>query len=612
MRSAMAHWGPDGVRVWRSGPVALGLCLLHDTPESVAEELPYQGGGTGFALTAEARLDNRPELCRALGIVGREQVQIPDGTLVRLAFEKWQANAPRYLLGDWSFAAYVPSERRLFLARDHFGVTALYYVRDDRRVAFASDRRALLTLENAPHRLNELYLAQVLVVWPAFYGPDTSLVGLHRLPPAHAMCVSPAGHRLWRYWRLEDVPPFRVSTADDAAEGLREHLNQAVDSRTRSLRPVSVTLSAGLDSGSVAVLAAGHLAKRSQRLTAFTAVPAYPAVDAGPRVITNEFHGARAVAHRAGIVDHIAVPAADVSPYEGLERMLRIHGEPSSAAVSNYYWVTALLGEARRRDVGVLLIGQLGNASCSWPGRPSLAWAAEALLNGRFGSGSGETARWILASRPLRPFRLWRGSRRLVGGREPWRPYSAINPALARQLDLLDRMTAAGYDPTFGRSFRNGRDEQLRILSPGADVIGAIWAELGASAGLAVRDPTMDVRLVSYVIGIPNRFWRGPIERWLIRRSMQGLIPDDVRLSTRRGLQSADLIHRLRAHSGEGRSLLAEVAASDVACHYVDVPYLEHVQRRVEACHDDLARRAAVDVLLRGLGIAVFAARQTR
>jgi asparagine synthase (glutamine-hydrolysing) len=179
-------------------------------------------------------------------------------------------------LGDWSFAVWHPLERRLFLARDHYGVTALYYYQDAQRFAFASSRKALYTL-GVPRRLDELYLAQVLMAWPAYHGERTIDLDICRLPPAHTLTVTPEGIHVRPYWRLEDTPELNLPTFQDYVDGFLEVYTEAVRCRLRSDRLIGATLSGGLDSGSVTALAAHELKHKGQRLMAFTAVPLYEA-----------------------------------------------------------------------------------------------------------------------------------------------------------------------------------------------------------------------------------------------------------------------------------------------------------------------------------------------
>ena len=73
------------------------------------------------------------------------------------------------------------------------------------------------------------------------------------------MTVTPQGTRVWRYWRLEDTPELRLTSREEYVEGFLEVYDRAVRDRLRSHRPVGVTLSGGLDSGSVTALAARAL-----------------------------------------------------------------------------------------------------------------------------------------------------------------------------------------------------------------------------------------------------------------------------------------------------------------------------------------------------------------
>ena len=602
MRAAMAHWGPDGVRCWSHASAGLGQCLYLDTPEAVYETLPSFASECGVAFTAQARLDNRDELCDALSVHHSDRPTMADGELVRRAYMRWGPECPARLLGDWSLVAWSPRERQLFLARDHHGVTSLYYFADRRRLAFASDRRALLALSGVSTELNELYLAQQLVAWPAFFGAETAYRALRRLPPAHAMQVTPNDTRVWRYWRLEEAPEVRLATPGDYAEGLREHLRQAVRARLRTTKSIAVALSGGLDSGAVAVLAARELGATGRTLTALTAVPTH--IVNVPGFEANEFTRAAVTARAAGNVSHLAVSRDDFGPVDGVERQLEIHGEPG-IAVGNYYWFVPVVEAARG---GILLTGQGGNGSISWPGVPCLADAALALKEGRFAQAARAAARVGLFGRAVGECRRLRVLAAEPRG-QPWRSYSAIHPRFAERMRLRELMAAAGYDPTMRRLPGSIRDARFDELHPGCDAVGAIWAELGAAAQVAARDPTLDARLLSFAVGIPNRHWRGPLDRWLIREAMRGRLPDEVRLATRRGRQASDIVPRLAGQASHVTAVLSEIGASDDARRYVDVEYLRRVHGLLGSASPREAFWMAVTVLIRGLVTGLFVAR---
>src|SRR5690606_2482315 len=109
--------------------------------------------------------------------------------------------------------------------------------------------------------------------------------------------VTPEQTAVWRYWRLEDTPELHLPKFEDYVAGFLEVYGEAVNGRLRRSRPVAVTLSGGLDSGSAAALAARTLHQQGERLTAYTAVPLYDTQNTvGPNRFGDETEFARETA----------------------------------------------------------------------------------------------------------------------------------------------------------------------------------------------------------------------------------------------------------------------------------------------------------------------------
>jgi asparagine synthase (glutamine-hydrolysing) len=161
----MDEWTLDGGDVLRNGPAAIGQMMRRfSAPDTVYTRISLSDAES-ILFVAAGRVDNRQELIANCGswVAGYEKSEIPDSEVIRLAYNKWGEDCPKRIYGDWSFAAWHPREHRLFLARDHFGNTSLYYYADQNKFAFASDRKTLLAMNLAPIKMDELYLAQVLV-----------------------------------------------------------------------------------------------------------------------------------------------------------------------------------------------------------------------------------------------------------------------------------------------------------------------------------------------------------------------------------------------------------------------------------------------------------------
>ena len=122
---------------------------------------------------AAGRLDGRRELERELGHDPAQVGSLGDPAMMLAAYRRWGERAPEHLSGDWRLAAWRPRQRRLFMARDPFGHGSLLYHLDGHTIAFAPTLPALLAPQPVVPQLNELYLAQYLISWPAYHGPDT-------------------------------------------------------------------------------------------------------------------------------------------------------------------------------------------------------------------------------------------------------------------------------------------------------------------------------------------------------------------------------------------------------------------------------------------------------
>lgn len=593
MSRIMQRWGPDGIATISGASGFLGAARLAVTPESLHESLPIREEPGGLLFTAAARLDNRDELCESFAIPAGERGKISDGELVRRAFHRWGETAPEHLLGDWSLAAWDGPRRRLFLARDQLGNTGLYYVHRPPLFVFAADPEALFAAGGLERRINETRIASYLTLAPLGSDEDACWADVRLLPAGHTLTVTPAAADRRRYWEMKKGPTLEGLKDEDYVAGFLERYRAAVKARLRSRRPVGVTLSAGLDSGSVTALAARALQDEGRRLTAFTSVPQFPAAHLAPGNLADEWPLARAVSLRYDNIEHLAVDAAAISPLAGIERTVAITHAPQYAAV-NEFWILAVHDEARGRGLGVMLTGQLGNGGVSWSGgRDAIFWLFAAgkweaglramrLWKKRHGRSWIRTVSGHLVKPVLRPF--WkRGRRWLRPDAPPWENFGAINPGFAARLGLSRAIKASNYDPTFSRPVEPFDERRLTVVRNGTGV-GPIWHMLGAEFGMDIRDPTADLRLLEYCLSVPaeqDTFDGG--QRMLVRRAMEGLLPPEVQWNEVRGRQAADAALRLLRRPEEMDALLDRLAAHPAASSYLDLDLMRRVWNELRA-----------------------------
>ncbi len=601
MSRTLAYSNNHSCHSWQDGIVGLGVATLTVTSGAL-HSMPRHHKASGIAFAAFGRLDNRADLARILKI-SQQQTSLSDGEWMLEAYLRWGPRTPEHLFGDWSFAAWHVVERKLFLARDHFGNTSLFYYAGPNIFAFAPTRQTLFSLNLCPLELDELYMAQVLVSWPACQGEHTIHRSIGRLPPAHSLTLTPDQVETRQYWHMEDVRELRLSR-QDCLEEFKARFEASVACRLPApgkTSGVAVTLSGGLDSSSVTAAAAGLLEMSNQRVGAFVSVPlTNPDPYTGNR-FGDEYPFAAATAQFLGNVDLYPVLAEGICPIEAIRRQLEILGEPAVSA-GNAYWFFEIERSARALGYRVLLTGQSGNAGISWTGDPlsqSLpAQFRQLHLGGMLASHLGALKGRLSCLCFLKSFRIRRAEQ------NEWYRHSAIRAEFAHRLNLLERRLS---DPN-ELPARSPREKRFRILRPGRSNLGALHAEIGAAHGIEVRDPTADVRVLEFVLSVPDQFFTDPItgsNRWLIREAMKGRLPDEVRLNRRRGRQAADLVTRLRASATAVEFALTQLAAG-AAADFVDVPFMRATWEAVKVKDTPETLHHAITILTRGIGVGLF------
>jgi asparagine synthase (glutamine-hydrolysing) len=605
----MAYYGPQGGGSKVEGPVGMGHLLLEVNPEDAFENQPVSGA-RGPVVSA-ARLDNRAVLLEAFQVSSTEAPRLSDGHLVSLAFDRWGEELCSHLQGDWALAAWDAREHRLLLARDACGNATLYYYEGKGFVAFASSLKALLALPGVAREPDRLRLAQVLVSWQ-HDAELTAYKGFRRLVWAHAMTIGPEGQtRSWRHWSPEGRQPLAFRCDEEYQEAFVEYYTRAVQSCLRTQKPVAATLSGGRDSGSVVAMAAPLLATQGRGLTAYTSVPCLPADGAGERRLGNEWEMAHATAVLAGAnVQHLPIDAANYGVLQGIEYLLDVHDGPSHAA-RNQYWIQAVTEAAARDGAGVILTGQMGNATVSWTGNGS---ALLALLQGYPATAlrlflHAEPNPWLTLKRQvlkplltpgLRAFRRFKTPR----GR-PWQAYSALNIHMATELDLGSRMRAEGYDPTF--TFSPLEDLRHRFFWPVFGIGVGIWQEIGARHSVSYLDPTFNLSLVEFMLRVPDdQFCRQGQGSWLFRRAFRNRLPAPVLNGQWKGLQAADVGHRILRELPAIRASLNSLDSLPEAQEMLDMPLLHRCLENLVAKVDPDTTARAGTILLRGLGVGLF------
>ena len=251
MNRLMVHRGPDDSGAWfdPSVPVGLAMRRLSIIDLSTGRQPVFNEDGS-ILVVFNGEIYNFVDLRKKLEDRGHGFRTRSDTEVLVHGYEEYGENLPNHIRGMFAFAVWDRKERRLFCARDRFGIKPFYYVQNRDFFCFASEIRPILAAMDRSPSLNRRALIHYLVIGFNM-GIDTMFEGIKQLRPGHSLTVSDGGAALKKYWQLPETPAdARISRAQ-AVHDVQDRLVDAVRSHFVSDVPVGLTLSGGLDSSTI-------------------------------------------------------------------------------------------------------------------------------------------------------------------------------------------------------------------------------------------------------------------------------------------------------------------------------------------------------------------------
>jgi len=520
MTAAVAHRGPDGHGVFLDERVGLGhrrLAII-DLSEAAAQPMTCQVSGRVIVYNGE--IYNYRELRAELsdGYAFRTQ---SDTEVILAAYDRWGTACLQRFNGMWAFAIHDARADTLFCARDRFGVKPFYFLDDPRFFAFGSELRQLLPLLPSTQASRAVLLAY-LAFGIDERGDETFFAGLRRLSPGHCLSLdlSRGTARVERYYRIPRRAAPVEQTPQQAADELAGLLADAVRLRLRSDVPVGTCLSGGLDSSSIAALAAELTAGSGRQFAAITAASESP--------LNDESGYARQVVDQSGLDWHRIQPDYDTFS-TSIDEVVHAQEEPfSTPSVCMQFFV---MQEARRSGIPVLLDGQGGDEVLLGYERyavPALreTLAASGLMaalramrdlarhNAKLPLQRQALMLGYFSSSPVR----WRRLRHRLG-----------NPRWFPSRETFDQHFGAPAASVFDCQRREVEQDTVPHLLRYEDK-NSMWHSI------ETRLPFLDYRIVEFGLNLPVATkLAGGWTKWTLREAMRHRLPGDI--TWRRGKQ---------------------------------------------------------------------------
>jgi asparagine synthase (glutamine-hydrolysing) len=263
MSGTMKSRGPDASGLWigREGGVGFAHRRLSIIDLDVRSDQPLHSGDGRYTIVFNGEIYNYRELREELKARGRRLRTTSDTEVLLEMYAEYGAAMLNRLRGMYAFGIWDQQAGELFLARDPFGIKPLYYAEGNGAFYFASQVRALIGAPGVD--LREEPAGHVgFFVWGSVPEPYTLYRGIHCLPAGSWMRVNGKGGSSPQRFAspAEAALQFDVNamprTQEEADACLHDALQESLRMHEIADVPVAIFLSAGLDSGMIASLAA--------------------------------------------------------------------------------------------------------------------------------------------------------------------------------------------------------------------------------------------------------------------------------------------------------------------------------------------------------------------
>ena len=553
LTDSLTFRGPDARALWSQGSVGFGHTLFRTTWEAQYERQPFTLDQQVW-IVADARVDAREDLVRKLGC-GHDLAlnQTPDVELILRAYLKWGEACLEHMIGDFSFAIWDSRARRLFCARDRFGVKLFYYARKSSCLVFSNTIAALRFHPEVSSHLNEFAIGDFLLFDSNWTLDTTFFTDIQKLPAGHQFTLTATHFERRKYWQLVEPETVRFRNEEDYIEGFRERLDEAVSDRMRTDN-VAISLSGGLDSTNMTV-ASRRMTQRKGihiELKGFTTVWDSLIPD------NERYYSGLAARTLKMPVEHLALDV--YRPYDGWECRFP-QPEPSHDPL--LHWETDFYKHCANFS-RVVLYGQ-GADEIFRPSNLFTLLRHDQSLQTLVDFCNSIFRHNVFPSVGTGLYALWKNRRRTGEVSKPKLPKWLSKDFVAR-LSLTERWR-----------IWNHRNDPLDALATGSKVhfITPIWEDLLTKCDMGfygfpieVRLPYLDSRVVLFGLGLPNMPWA--YNKYLMRRLGRGILPDEIISRPKTGLLVDPVAQSLR-HNKELLINLAGLFLSPILQEILDV-----------------------------------------
>ncbi len=535
------------------------------------EILPIKDEKRNTVFVADAILNDREKLICDISEnsdrTANELSELPDGSLAYIAWNIWGERFVDFLQGLFAIAIYDLGSRKFYIYADHMGHRSIYYHFNGKEVFFSTLEKPIVdSIYDNKVIFDEKWITACefddspsMFIFPGL----TPFKDIFQVCRGEVLKISfdkeVSGEcEIKSYWdplndKNKKVYPDLEST--DYGKLFRSTFSECIEDAIDTDGNVGAMVSSGLDSTSVAAIAATLLSKEGRKLFSYTSVP-LPGFeyenDLG--LVADESDKVKLLCQKYENIEPHFISYQGKSAFSEMDRLVKMMEIPTKA-LSNLVWIDEIVKTAAESGCKTILIGQYGNGTISYGRVLSRVYDELKLFHFReakkqlaeYGKLHGISRKELLRgfiSQAINKLSFELGIN------------SDYNNAFDRKYlkkDLLKKYGIVKYQKKhdkkngFSELVSKKSDEMFLLDEAISQNLNTYDTKLSLYYGIIIRDPTKDKRMIEFFVGLPfEELAHNGVERRLVREYLKDYVPDEIRLDYfHRGRQAADFVKRL-------------------------------------------------------------------
>lgn len=517
MVAKIIHRGPDDDGFYVDKYVGLGMRRLSIIDLSTGKQ-PVASEDGKLLIFFNGEIYNYKELREELVRKNYKFRTQSDTEVLLQMFVEYGEKMLSKLRGMFVFSIYNTETKKIFIARDFFGIKPLYYLvnNSSKIVAFSSEIKSFLSFPGFTPIVND----EAVINYLSFqYNPlaETFFKNVYKLPPAHYLSIDAVTNevQIEKYWSFEFQKDDSLSE-HKTAKVVFNVVKDSVEHHMIADVPVGAFLSGGIDSSIITTLM--QEIRGDKKIKTFTV--GFDTLTEGKEAVeTADFLG----------TDHTEIKIGAEEYFNVLPKAVYHFDEPvgDPSAIGLYF-----VAREARKHVKVVLSGEGSdelfggyNIYLAPFAKQKLAWVPKSIIN-------------FLLGLPFNFFGknyLYRVSQKLedwyIGNASVFKQKEIDSMWKAKKIKLLS------LNSLYRNTSNLGDSTAMQFIDINTWLVGDILAKadkMTMANSLELRVPFLDIEVANLAKTLPDRFkWRhsifGGVTKYLLREAFKKVIPESTR-----------------------------------------------------------------------------------